>query len=94
MLALIVGHSWLSDLTGRPCDYTAPVFALLHKLTFIPMYDRAAAADKAAASRPAALAAPAVSAAPAPANVAESAATNGAANGAKKRAGKGKKKEL
>jgi hypothetical protein len=36
VLALIVGHSLLSDLTGRPCDYTAPVFALLHRLTNIP----------------------------------------------------------
>jgi hypothetical protein len=81
-----VGHSLLADLTGRPCDYTAPAFALLHRLTFIPIYDRAAAADK-ATSRPSA---PALPAAPAAAKVVNSAATNGA----KKGAGKGKNKEL
>ncbi|PRW59772.1 trimeric intracellular cation channel type B [Chlorella sorokiniana] len=49
--SLLVAHSLATDLTGQPCDFTAPLGALFHKLTLIP---EAGTAPTAAAATPAA----------------------------------------
>lgn len=53
VISLYVAHSLATDLTGRPLDYTAPLGALFHKLTLIPV-PGASAAGTAAAARGAA----------------------------------------
>lgn len=42
--SLLVAHSLATDLTGQPCDFTAPLGALFHKLTLIPEVGAPAAA--------------------------------------------------